>query len=88
MTKDEMLWNCGFMPEWLKRELRPLMKPMELPAWLGPPREGVPRPLVLAQAHGAATEEWRVFREGLYEVSSLGNVRRARPGIATFVALV
>lgn len=30
-------------------------------------------------------EEWRVWRDGTYEVSSLGNVRRAKPGISTFV---
>jgi hypothetical protein len=30
-------------------------------------------------------EEWRPFRTGEYEVSDLGNVRRAVPGISTFV---
>lgn len=30
-------------------------------------------------------EEWRPFRDGLYEASSHGNIRRAKPGIATFV---
>lgn len=30
-------------------------------------------------------EEWREFRDGTYEVSTLGNVRRAKPGTATFV---
>jgi len=30
-------------------------------------------------------EEWRSFREGTYEVSNLGNIRRAVPGISTYV---
>lgn len=30
-------------------------------------------------------EEWRSFREGEYDASSFGNVRRMTPGIATFV---
>lgn len=30
-------------------------------------------------------ERWRPFREGMYEASSLGNIRRAMPGIATFI---
>lgn len=30
-------------------------------------------------------EEWRAIHGGYYEVSNLGNVRRAKPGIATFV---
>lgn len=68
MTRDELMWMSGFMPDWLKRELRPLMKPMVLPPWLS-----------------GETEEWRVFRDGTYEASSLGNIRRAKPGIATFV---
>lgn len=31
------------------------------------------------------SEVWKEFANGFYEVSSLGNVRRAKPGIATFV---
>lgn len=31
------------------------------------------------------TETWVKFREGMYEVSDQGNIRRAVPGIATFV---
>lgn len=31
------------------------------------------------------TEEWRSIHLGFYEVSSLGNVRRAKPGTSTFV---
>ena len=30
-------------------------------------------------------EEWRLIHDDYYEVSNLGNVRRAKPGIATFV---
>lgn len=30
-------------------------------------------------------EEWREVHEGFYEVSNLGKVRRAKPGISTFV---
>ncbi len=30
-------------------------------------------------------EEWREIHDGYYEVSNLGNVRRAKPGTATFV---
>lgn len=30
-------------------------------------------------------ENWRIIHDGYYEVSNLGNVRRAKPGIATFV---
>lgn len=30
-------------------------------------------------------EEWRVIFDGFYEVSSHGNVRRAKPGMGTFV---
>lgn len=30
-------------------------------------------------------DEWRAFRDGTYEVSSLGNIRRNKPGISTFV---
>lgn len=30
-------------------------------------------------------EEWREVFDGYYEVSNLGNVRRAKPGISTFV---
>lgn len=29
-------------------------------------------------------EQWKPFRDGTYEVSSDGNVRRAKPGISTF----
>lgn len=31
------------------------------------------------------TERWRLIHFGFYEVSQMGNVRRAKPGIATFV---
>lgn len=31
------------------------------------------------------TEQWREWRDGTYEVSGLGNIRRAKPGISTFV---
>lgn len=31
------------------------------------------------------TEEWRVWRDGAYEVSSLGRIRRAKPGRRTIV---
>jgi hypothetical protein len=30
-------------------------------------------------------ETWKSWRDGTYEVSDLGNVRRAKPGISTFV---
>ena len=30
-------------------------------------------------------EEWRLIHDEYYEVSNFGNVRRAKPGIATFV---
>lgn len=69
MSHDELMWRCGFMPDWLKRELEPRMVPMRLPPWLC----------------GEAEEEWRPFRDGTYDVSSHGRIRRAKPGIATFV---
>lgn len=34
---------------------------------------------------GSKTEEWRLIHFGFYEVSSLGNIRRAKSGIATFI---
>jgi hypothetical protein len=71
MTPDQAMWAAGFMPEWLKSELRSLMVPMTLPPFLGgPPHE---------------REEWKLFRDGTYAVSSMGNVRRAKPGVGTFV---
>lgn len=31
------------------------------------------------------SEVWKPWRDGTYEVSSLGNIRRAKPGISTYV---
>ena len=74
-SPDEAMWRAGFMPEWMKRELGPFK--FTLPTWL--------RSQGSAPLPPTAVEVWRVFRDGFYEVSSFGNVRRAKPGIATFV---
>lgn len=67
---DQQMWDMGFMPAWLKHDLRSVMKPMILPPWLGGP------PMQM--------ERWLPFRCGTYEVSSRGGVRRAAPGTGTF----
>jgi hypothetical protein len=40
---------------------------------------------VISSELGMSEEAWKPWRDGTYEVSTLGNVRRAKPGISTFV---
>lgn len=70
---DEQMWNMGFMPAWLKRELADRGQQLLLPLWM----RGSQEP--------ESPERWVTVNDGRYEVSSLGNVRRAQPGISTFV---
>jgi hypothetical protein len=85
---DEQMWNMGFIPEWLKKELAAMgfLKPHPLPSWLG---GGTVMAFAMASGPGPVVdkpvEQWRAVFDGTYEVSDAGNVRRAKPGIATFV---
>jgi hypothetical protein len=85
MSSDEALFHVGIMPRWIMREFGHLIfpNPIVLPPWLGGPP--LPKPLEPTVAAPDEVEEWRPLRDGTYDVSSLGNVRRAKPGIATFV---